>query len=89
MIWNKSIPLNIMKELCRSDKRNLAFGISLETLKDILSQVPASEKVPVKIREMLEFAKKICLFGYYDYDFYTLCRSIYYYLPRLPLKKDF
>jgi len=78
-----------MTELCQPDKRNLDSGVSLENLVKALSQVPISEKVPNKIREMLEFAKKIWLYGYYEYDFYTLCSIYLFLLVETAIKERF
>ena len=61
-----------IKELCTPDKRNEFFGITIDVLRTELIKVSISDRVPGKIKAMLDFVKKICLYAYYEYDFYTL-----------------
>ena len=68
-----------MEDICKPDKRSELFDLTKEQIRVDLSKVPVSDKVPQNIREMLEFTDKICLYGYYEYDFYTLS-SIYLFL---------
>jgi len=75
--------------MCQPDKRNLDLGISLETLKDLLSQVQVSQKVPAKFKGTLEFAKQICLYGYFEYDFYTLGLIYVFLLVETAIKERF
>ena len=78
-----------MKDLCKPDPRNSVFNITPETLEESLSKVKISRKVPKKIQEMLEFSKKICLYGYYEYDFYTLSSVYLFLLTETAIKERF
>lgn len=77
------------KDLCKPDRRNESFGITLEYLQKALSEVPISGKIPQKIQEMLVFAKKICLYAYFEYDFYTLCAIYLSLLAETAIKERF
>lgn len=76
-----------MKKLCDPDPRN--EGLTLESLEKALNEVPISAKVPEKIREMLELAKKIYLYGYYAYDFYWLCSINLFLFTETVIKERF
>jgi len=38
---------------------------------DYVSRIEISKKVPRKINEMLDFTRRMILYGYYNFDFYT------------------
>jgi hypothetical protein len=78
-----------MKKLCEPDPRSSLFNITTETLRESLSKVLVSPRVPKKIQEMLEFAKKICLYAYYEYDFYSLCTIYLFLLTETAIKERF
>jgi hypothetical protein len=60
-----------MRDLCRPDIRNASFNITEENLIDYVTRIEISKKVPKKVREMLDFTRRMLLYGYYNYDFYT------------------
>ncbi|MFA5031676.1 MAG: hypothetical protein WC614_01525 [bacterium] len=70
------------------DPRN--EGLTLEHFeKAINKEVPISNKVPEKICEMLELAKKICFYAYYEYDFYWLCNINLFLFTETAIKERF
>jgi len=79
----------MIKGLCQPDKRNLDHEITLDTLNDLLSQVPVSSKVPTRIRDLLEFAKQICMYGYFEYEFYSLCATYLFLLTETSIRDRF
>jgi hypothetical protein len=78
-----------MKNLCEPDTRSEKFGITLDYLKDRLEEVTISSEVPQRIRTMIDFTKKICLYAYYEYDFYTLSLIYSSLLVETALKERF
>jgi len=77
------------KTLCQPDKRNLEHGIDLNAMKDLLSQVPMSNKVPARTRELFDFARQVCLYGYYEYEFYSLCAAYLFLLTETAIRDRF
>jgi hypothetical protein len=61
-----------MKEMCQPDPRTLSLNIDMKQLENAISAVQMSEKIPQGIKEMIDLAKRVFLYGYYEYDFYTL-----------------
>lgn len=61
-----------LKKLTEPDRRNESFGITLRFIKQELQKVAISKKVPNKIVTLIDFAKEICLYVYYEYDFFNL-----------------
>jgi hypothetical protein len=61
-----------MKELCRLDPRNRSLSVDMKQLESAISTVQLSAKIPQGIREMIDLAKRVFLYGYYEYDFFTL-----------------
>lgn len=59
------------KDLFKPDARNQPFNLTEEDLLDYVSRIEISKKVPKKIGEMLDFTRRMILYGYYNYDFYT------------------
>jgi hypothetical protein len=78
-----------MNNFCEPDLRNKAMNITIKSLEEGLSKVDISSKVPKKIREMLDFAKKICIYGYYEYEFYTLSTIYLFLLTETAIKERF
>ena len=78
-----------MNDLCEPDARNKAFNITIKSLEEGLAKVDISPKVPQKIREMLDFAKKIYIYGYYEYEFYTLSSIYLFLLTETAIKERF
>jgi hypothetical protein len=59
------------KDLFKPDPRNQSFNLTEDDLFDYVSSIEISKKVPRKISEMLDFTRRMILYGYYNYDFYT------------------
>lgn len=78
-----------MKDLCQPDNRNVRFNISLDNLRNSLNAVPISVKVPNKIRTMVEFAQKIFLYSFYEYDFYALAMIYLALMTETAIKERF
>jgi len=78
-----------MNDLCKPDIRNKPMNITIKRLEESLGKIDISPKVPEKIHEMLDFAKKICMYGYYEYEFYTLSLIYLFLLTETAIKKRF
>jgi hypothetical protein len=59
------------KDLFKPDPRNQPFNLTEDDLLDYVSRIEISKKVPKKIAEMLDFTRRMILYGYYNYDFFT------------------
>jgi hypothetical protein len=78
-----------MKEFGKPDSRNESFGITPDVLDDYLGKVPLSDKIPGKIRAMLDYAKKIYKYSYYEYEFYSLGMIYIFLLSETAAKERF
>jgi len=78
-----------MRELCKPDIRNKLWNITPKSLEKSLGKVTVSPKVPDKIITMLDFAKKICIYGYYEYEFYSLSLIYLSLLTETSIKERF
>lgn len=61
------------EKLIRVDPTNLAFGAMFDTdgLQELLRNSRLSPEVPNDVRKQLEVARKLFVYGYFVYDFYT------------------
>jgi hypothetical protein len=68
---SKTVPF---ERLIASEPTNLAFGwqISTDGLQELLSTCEIKPEVPEDVRKQLEVAKKLFVYGYFVYEFYTL-----------------
>jgi len=78
-----------MNDFCEPDIRNKQMNITIKSLEEGLAKVDIGPKVPEKIHEMLDFAKKICMYGYYEYEFYTLSSIYLFLLTETAVKERF
>lgn len=78
-----------MKDLCQPDETNRDFNITIESLKESVAMVSISEKVLQKFQELLEVAKKLYLYSYYEWDFYTVCLIYLLLLSETAIKERF
>ncbi len=78
-----------MNDFCEPDIRNKPVNMTIERLEESLNKVDVSSKVPEKIHGMLDFAKKICMYGYYEYEFYTLSSIYLFLLTETAIKERF
>lgn len=62
-----------MKDLCQPHENNALFGIDLEYLQQSIAAIPVSSKVPQNVTDLLDVAKKLLLYCYYEWDLYTVC----------------
>lgn len=60
------------KDLFKPDRRNLVLNITEENLAGYVLGIETSRKVPARITAAVEMSRKIILYAYYDYGFYTL-----------------
>lgn len=60
------------KDLFKPDRRNQVLNITEENLAGYVFGIELSRKVPARIVRAVEMTRKIILYAYYDYDFYTL-----------------
>jgi len=78
-----------MKDLCTPDNRNISFNITLDDIRNALYNTAVSKKVPDKIKTMIEFAQKIFLYSFFEYDFYTLAMIYLALLTETAIKERF
>lgn len=60
----------ILKKITTPDERN--EGITVELLDNELNKIPLSNKIPEDVANMIELSKKLCLYAYLEYDFYSV-----------------
>ncbi len=66
------------KELFKPDRRNQVLNITEEYLTGYVFGIELSHKVPARIAVAVEMTRKIILYAYYDYGFYTLSAAHLY-----------
>ena len=64
------MPKEILKKLTAPDERN--ERITLELLYNELNKIPLSNRIPEDVANMIELSKKLCLYSYFEYDFYSV-----------------
>jgi hypothetical protein len=61
------------EKLIQVDPANMSFGVNIDTdgLQDLLRCSRIRSEVPIDVRKQFEVARKLFVYGYFVYDFYT------------------
>jgi hypothetical protein len=78
-----------MKDLCQPHENNALFGVDLQCLQQSITAIPVSPKVPTSITELLDVARKLLLYCYYEWDFYTVSFVYLFLISETAMKTRF